>query len=235
MEAKLDEREGGVGRDDGLVERTRTLQCLGEHGLRALHLRRLTQGAAEHRHKREPLGMISRKERDRSSLEQVGRGGRVAACVGTASGRGEARRSPLGEVDGPLVRRPELGEPAVRLLEVVGDDLLELLALPVEPAGEALVEIGAELLGQPRVCRIADERVPEAERIRDCVVRPDQLFAHERGQADAGRPSPVGRQLAQSVPLEVVADDGGTLRTWRSASGSASRRASSSAWIVGGT
>ena len=47
VEAEVDEREGRVGRDDGLVERTRALQRLRENGLRALHVRGVPVSATE--------------------------------------------------------------------------------------------------------------------------------------------------------------------------------------------
>ena len=88
MEAKVDEREGGVGRDDGLVERTRALQCLGEDGLRALHVRRVPVSATEQRHETQPHSVVHGQERDRA-LQQF-RGGRaVAGGVRALSGRRE--------------------------------------------------------------------------------------------------------------------------------------------------
>ena len=123
MEAKLDEREGGVGRDDGLVERTRTLQGLREDGLRALPVRRVPVSATEQRHETQPHRLVHGQERDRA-LQEV-RGSRaVAAGVRALSGRREGIRRPRGEGDRPLVGRPQLDDPAVRLLEVVADHLL---------------------------------------------------------------------------------------------------------------
>ena len=88
MEAKVDEREGGVGRDDGLVERTRALQCLGEDGLRALHVRRVTVSATEQRHETQPHRVVHGQERDRALQEFCGSRA-VAAGVRALSGRRE--------------------------------------------------------------------------------------------------------------------------------------------------
>ena len=66
-----------------------------------------------------------------------------------------------------LVDRAELGAVAVGLLEVVADDLLELDdaggRAVLEPAREALVQLGAQRFWQPPVCRVVDERVLEAK------------------------------------------------------------------------
>ncbi len=105
----------------------------------------------------------------------------------------------------------EFGETAVRLLEVVADDLLELLAATVEPAGEPLVMVGALALRDPFVGRVADEDVAEAECVVDGFVRADQLPAHERRQpASRGTPT-IRRELAEGFPLEVEPDYGRTL------------------------
>ena len=95
MEAKLDEREGGVGRDDGLVERTRTLQCLREDGLRALHVRRVPVSATEQRHETQPHRLVHGQERDRA-LQEV-------AAAGRRRGRTRAFRTP--RVNPPPARR----------------------------------------------------------------------------------------------------------------------------------
>ena len=57
----------------------------------------------------------------------------------------------------------------MRLLEVVAEDLLVLddvvARLHLEPAGEALVCVGSELLGRGFVGGLLDEGVPEAEAV----------------------------------------------------------------------
>ena len=73
------------------------------------------------------------------------------------------------------------------LLEVVADDLLQLLdplpGDPHAPVGEPTVLLGAALLGDRGVRGIADQDVPELERVlagdrRSCLA--DELLAHER-------------------------------------------------------
>ena len=69
----------------------------------------------------------------------------------------------------PCVEPAELGPVAESPLEVVAEELL-VLAGPLadgllEPGGVALVELGARLLRQRLVGRVADEGVAEAERL----------------------------------------------------------------------
>ena len=108
-------------------------------------------------------------------------------------------RSPCGRPDGGepppdaasvvamRVGRVELGAVAVRLLEVVADDLVELdeLTVTLEPARKPLVQLGPRLLGQSVVRGVADQEVTETEglvlRARR-ALRPDQLLANERQQ-----------------------------------------------------
>ena len=71
-----------------------------------------------------------------------------------------------GEIAPVLVDRPELGAVAIRLLEVVADDLVQLDevgAVLLEPVGEPLVQVGADGLRQRLVRGVADQQVAEAE------------------------------------------------------------------------
>ena len=109
-----------------------------------------------------------------------------AACVSdrdrSTAGGCEPFRRPQAEL---LVGRAELLPVAVGLLEVVADDLVELderRAVPLQPHGEALVQIGPGRLGQRVVRRIADQEVAKAvgvlaDELR--LVGADQLLAHE--------------------------------------------------------
>ena len=67
-----------------------------------------------------------------------------------------------------VVQRAELGEVAVRLLEVVAEDLLVLRRAfavdAVRPLDELLVERRASALEDPVVGGVADEDVVEAKR-----------------------------------------------------------------------
>ena len=105
--------------------------------------------------------------------------------------------SPRGELTTVIRLGPQLNEAAVRLLEVVADDLLELLAAAVEPSGDALVEIGTLRLRNPVVGRVADEHVPEAERVVDRLVRdgsaPCGRVPRARARGDAADPERARR------------------------------------------
>ena len=80
-------------------------------------------------------------------MQEVGRRRHVAAGECSPAGRGQ----PFGRADSELapvfVERPELGQEAMRLLQVVAEDLLELeRALPlgvhaVGPFDEAFVDV----------------------------------------------------------------------------------------------
>ena len=74
---------------------------------------------------------------------------------------------------------PELAPVARRLLEVVADELVLLLAL-VEPAREPLVQIAPKLLRQRVVGRVADQQMPEAELA--VAGRADELLPDERSE-----------------------------------------------------
>ena len=118
-------------------------------------------------------------------------------------------------------------------LEVIAHDLLELLASPVEPVGEALVQLRAKLLRDPLVGGVADQHVPEAERVLDRLVRADELLAHERRELRAAGRRPVRRRARRVPPIRTRGRRRKRARAAsRSSSGSASRRAARSAWIV---
>jgi hypothetical protein len=82
--------------------------------------------------------------------------------------------------------RVELPAVAVRLFEVVAEDLValdELLA--VQPVRELPVQLCPRRLGQGLVGGIADQDVAKAEGLvagNDGAVGTDQLLAHECGQ-----------------------------------------------------
>ena len=97
----------------------------------------------------------------------------------------ELRRRALGDGARLVIDDPELGAIAVRLLEVVAEDLLELelaAALPVDPlcpGHEPLVQRRADALQQAAVRGVADDLV--AEPVEDLLLRqpPDELLADE--------------------------------------------------------
>ena len=87
-----------------------------------------------------------------------------------------------------VVAAAELLPVAGRLLEVVAGDLvlLDERGVLVQPERELLVEVGARRLRQPVVGGVADQQVPEPERLvvrQRRPARPDQLLAYEREQS----------------------------------------------------
>ena len=148
-------------------------------------------------------------ERGRA-LEQA-HGGAVVLAPGRAlAARSETLPCRGGEHG--IVGQPELGAVREGLLEVVAEELVELDELgPVllQPGGEALVEIRAGRLRERLVRRVADQQVAEAEAVlaRDLrSVRPDQLLAHERGEA-RGDLRLVGRECLDGAAVEDLALD----------------------------
>ncbi len=137
----------------------------------------------------EPALDILREERV-GALEQVRGGRRVAARERPASRRGQPPGAVGTERAAVVVERPELGQIAMRLLEVVAEDLLVLRrALAVDAVGpldELLVERGPRALEDRVVGGVANEDVVEAEGVllRPRVVRANELLLGERVQVD---------------------------------------------------
>ena len=94
---------------------------------------------------------------------------------------------------------------------MVADEFVELLTATVEPAREALVELGAELLGDPLVRGVTDQQVPEAKGVLDHLVRADQLLADESCQLSTRGSPTVGSELTERLPFELEPNDGRTL------------------------
>ena len=139
--------------------------------------------------------------------------------------------------------RPELGPVAHGLLEVVTEDLLVLPDLladrALEPAGETLVQLRSRPLRHRLVDGVADEAAVEAERISARDARAAGLDELLAGRARAGtcrasrrfRPGRARRAPARQNSLPMIDARSST----ECCSGSSrSRRAASSAWIVGG-
>ncbi len=130
---------------------------------------------------------LGRGHKRDGALEQAHGGGVVLPELRPAAGGGQAPPRRRGQLF--VGRHPELGSVAAGLLEVVAEDLVqldELGAVLLEPGCEALVQLGAGRLGQRVVSGVADQQVAEAEAVLAYevgLVRPDQLLAHERGQA----------------------------------------------------
>jgi hypothetical protein len=74
-----------------------------------------------------------------------------------------------------VVGGPEFDAVAIRLLEVVREDLLELVhpltCGSLQPVGHLFVQHGPTLLRYPLVCRVSNQRVHEAERLLTGDVR----------------------------------------------------------------
>ena len=70
----------------------------------------------------------------------------------------------------------------MRLLEVIADDLVELLAAFFQPTRQALVQIRAQRFRDPLVRSVAEQEVLEAEGVLQHLVRADELLAHKRGK-----------------------------------------------------
>ena len=90
-------------------------------------------------------------------------------------------------------RPAELDAIAIRLLEVVADDLVQVGAFAnarLDPAGELLVQRRTDLFRHRLVRRVADQDVAEPETVLADEAPPvgtDQLLADEL--AEAGRPT----------------------------------------------
>ena len=153
---------------------------------------------------------LGRRHERGGALEQA-HGGAVVLAEGRAVAAGRQapprRRGQL-----VVVGQPELGAVAAGLLEVVAEDLVQLDELgPVllQPGCEALVEVRAGRLRERLVGRVADQQVAEAEAVlaRELrPVRPDQLLAHERGQARRHL-GLLGRERLHGTPVEDLALD----------------------------
>ena len=180
------------------------------------------------------------------AAQQAGGRGQVATRERAPAGRAELVGRARGDRPALGVERPELAPVAIGLLEVVAEDLLELLlpaALLVDPLGpghEPLVELGAGPLQQRPVGRVADEQVAEAVGLvlaDDPRLPEEELLAVERVQVGRDRrpeaASGTSSSTAGSANTRPITAAGST--TARSSRVSASRRAASSAWIVGGT
>ena len=119
--------------------------------------------------------------------EEVDGGRHVAARERALAGRRQPLRRALAQRRGPIAGRPELEQGAMRLLEVVADDLLvlpgEVARVHLDPIREPLVHLRAHRLWDPVVGSIADEDVGEAKGILAAdlgTIGPDELLAHER-------------------------------------------------------
>src|SRR4051812_28769583 len=130
--------------------------------------------------------LVARRENGGGPPEGRAWRGGGTAFEGSAARRGEVLRCAAGEAEQLGGFWVELPAVAVRLLEVVADDLVCLdQFVRREPVGELLVQLRSRRLRQRLVRSIADEQMPEAETLvhrkrRWC--RADQLLADKRGE-----------------------------------------------------
>ena len=155
-----------------------------ERFIRVIEGAELGQGLAEVHQERRPLRAILEERRGPA---QEARGRRhVAACECSPSRRPEPHRRSAAKFSAVVVKRAEVHEIAVCLLEVVAQDLLEL-GTPlvrsvdaVNPVDEPLVKLRALPLEEALICGVADEDVVEPEAILVERSRPpafDQALA----------------------------------------------------------
>ena len=74
--------------DRGIAAPSPTIDRLNQHGVRALELAYLEQRIAEVVEKLKPSAIVRRQQRG-SALQEIGRGGHIAAAEGAAAGGGE--------------------------------------------------------------------------------------------------------------------------------------------------
>ena len=165
MEAELRAGKGRVRDDQSCANDLSSFDCLGQGRIGVVHPARVTERPTEPGQSAQKPHIVVRQHGDRT-FEQAHRSPAVAPGHPTLGRGDQVLGGPRCELGCPLTDRPKLGQRAIRLLEVIPDDLAELLAPWLEPVGEALVQLGAELLRDPRVRGVADQYVPEAERVR---------------------------------------------------------------------
>ena len=96
---------------------------------------------------------------------------------------------------------------------MVADDLVLVRRLLGQPVGDALVQVGAHLLGQALVGGLADQPVGEAERVLAAgpgAVGVDELLLHQRQQPPLQlRPLALREQLGERGQVEAASLDRG--------------------------
>ena len=204
-EVERAEPHRGSGSCDSIARRSRFREDLeGALVCRLLvHVRKL-------RRVRESSLVILRENGGGPLEERACRAG-VTAVEGSAARRGEVLRCAAGEAEQLGGFRVELPAVAVRLLEVVAEDLValdELLAVEASPRTARAVR--SRRLRQRLVRRIADQQMAEAEALvhrkrRWC--RADQLLAHERGEMRFHAAPNRGRQRRDRAAMEHLALD----------------------------
>ncbi len=160
--------------------------------------------------------MIVWQKRDGTGDQARCRSGVAAANDCSASRRREPLPGAGRELHAARAQRAELLAVAMRLLEVVTDDLVELgralAGAVLEPACEALVQVGPRLFRDAEVGGVADQDVPEAKTVlswEDRACGLDELLPRKRHQARSdGAAVGTAHQLADRAAPELLADDG---------------------------
>lgn len=186
---------------------------------RGVQVAGILEGFAEIEKNGAPSGGVRREQSDRP-LEKRDRRGDVAPYQRPVSGMRKSLSRPPRERGALLIDQCELDPIAVRALQVVGDDLLDLgqpiAGLLLEPVGEALVQLRAQPFAGALVGGIANERVFEAERgvvDKSCLRATDEITTDKRRKrtrnaACLGR----GRERDDGAEMEDLALDSAPLR-----------------------
>ena len=187
-----------------------------EHCPRGLPFATAHRRAPELREEHRSLGVLGGQEVERPPEHHDRRWEVLPGERPPPGGREQVPRL-AGESERVLVGRDELAAVARRLLQVIAGDLVVLAqASPVpglllEPAGKALVQLGADRFRNARVGLVADQRVPEAIRILTGYLG---LCRHHEALADE-RHEPAGhvglvcmrRQGDERTRPELLPDD----------------------------
>ena len=236
--ADLGQAHGCVRDGPVVARRSAAVDRLGQDLLRAVPLAVVVQRLPEHRQQDQASRVVRRVERRRAT-EEVERRPDVAASRRPRP----RRREPRGRLRRQaVVLSPELGAVAMRLLEVVADDLVqldELGAVLVEPARRSA---RAARRGSPSGARRTRRRGSAGG---GSGTRPRPGSCGRSGRRSSLRTSAVSARRQRVVVRRRAPAPrrDGTVRpsteprssTFRSDGSSWSRRAASSAWIVGGT
>jgi hypothetical protein len=115
------------------------------------------------------------------------------------------------ELSGVIVRRAELDDVVVRLLEMEADELVRAFRTVLEPARDALVELCALRLRQRRVGRVSDEDVVETEAALALALHAEQALANAGQEVRVERVRLL-QQLENELPREPRAGHSGALQ-----------------------
>src|SRR5205823_2809136 len=97
--------------------------------------------------------------------------------------------------------------------QVVADELVGLADAPIQPSGEALVELGPDFLGERLVGGVAKQDVVKAKGLRSRYVSgvgTDEASSDQSGEASPDPfPLALGRQCLDRLPVEDLTHDRG--------------------------